>query len=486
VRAGQAYVEISADDGPMMQRLAASQARLRQWVAANNGNGSPLTRGTEASVMAGAQEGGGKGFLSGGFRGTDLFDSGLKFASAIAIAKIGIKDAQMFSRLFRGDMEGARKAAEELPFGLGEVVKELAGPVDGAMTWLIHRWKGVDNPDPENDAASTRANRERGGAVDLRNRYTTAVNDVDKALTKASLSARDYARYEVEGLKLAADQSEELLAKKLRLIDLDEKQKQAAKWNQDRAQAQSSITGAMDQYAKATLTAREFLAYQSRHMNMLSAEAQQWLAWQLGALDIEEKRQRDKKLGDFQTDFTAQIQALQTEAGVLRGVLDGFDVEVAKAAKALADASDTGLISFQDYCEQFDLLKTAMAELKAAREADALQKEGRTLADSLRTPEERARDELERYQKLRDAGVISDKTLQRAQRKTVADAAAAMPDVVKQTTTLGVRGTFNAAEAGRLGAAGGVSDRIASATESTARNTEKIAELTKTLGLNFG
>jgi len=47
-----------------------------------------------------------------------------------------------------------------------------------------------------------------------------------------------------------------------------------------------------------------------------------------------------------------------------------------------------------------------------------------------------------------------------------------------------VRGTFSAIEAAGMGA-GGVSDRIASATEKTAKNTEKIAQLAANLGVNF-
>jgi hypothetical protein len=49
---------------------------------------------------------------------------------------------------------------------------------------------------------------------------------------------------------------------------------------------------------------------------------------------------------------------------------------------------------------------------------------------------------------------------------------------------VGVRGTFSALEAPGLGA-GGVTDRIARASEETARNTEKIAVLAASLGVSF-
>ena len=65
IRAGAAYIEITADDAPMVRRLKESQARLRQWAAENSG--PALTRGTEAAVLAQGQDT--KGFLSGGVQG---------------------------------------------------------------------------------------------------------------------------------------------------------------------------------------------------------------------------------------------------------------------------------------------------------------------------------------------------------------------------------------------------------------------------------
>ncbi|MBE3096029.1 MAG: hypothetical protein IMZ44_02720, partial [Planctomycetes bacterium] len=163
VRAGAAYVEISADDSPMQQRLAASQKRLRQWVAENSG--PALTRGTEAAVMAQGREGG--GFLSGGFKGMQIAETGLKFATAIAAVKVGIKDVQMFSALFQGDMEGARKAAESLPFGLGEIVKELAAGADAAARWVALRSLGEGlAPGPYDANAAAGAKRIRDESVD--------------------------------------------------------------------------------------------------------------------------------------------------------------------------------------------------------------------------------------------------------------------------------------------------------------------------------
>jgi hypothetical protein len=478
IRMGGAYVEISADDAPMLRRLRESQARLRQWVAENSG--PALTRGTEASVLAQGREGG--GFLSGGFKGMQIAETGLKFATAIAATKVAIKDVQMFAALFRGDMEGARKAAEELPFGLGEIVKELSGPVDSAMKWLVFRIKGITE-DVSDRAAAAKAKRDRDEEVKQYNRGLEAIHQVDQALANATMTAQEYAKYEVDGLNLSRQAAEELLAKKLRLLDIDEQQKKWAKVQQERARGENLIAQVMDQYAKATMSARDYLAYEVRHLGLAANQAQTLLNWRLAILDVTEKQHAADKRNDLDTSFAANMRNLELEAGVLRGTFDAFDVEVTRAAKPLDEAMDAGLINFGEYNERLEKLKAAMAELRAAREADAAKREGQTLTESMQTPEERAKAQIDRYRKLLEGGDITGETYQRAVRKALEDAAAAMPDAMKRT--IGARGTFSAIEAAGMGA-GGVSDRIASATEATAKNTEKIAKLAANLGVNFG
>ncbi len=477
IRMGGAYVEISADDAPMLRRLKESQARLRQWVAENSG--PALTRGTEASGLAQGREGG--GFLSGGFKGMQIAETGLKFATAIAAVKVGIKDVQMFSALFRGDMEGARKAAEELPFGLGQIVKELSGPVDSAMKWLVFRIKGISE-DSSDSGAAAKAKRDRDEGVAAWNRYVNAVHSVDRALAQATMSAEEFARYEVDGLHLAQTEAEALIAKKLRLIQIEQQRKAAEKFQETRARGESLIGQAMDQYARATMSEREFLAYEVRHLGLAANQAESLLGWRLAILDVTEKQHRAEKRKDFDTGLAGTMRNLELEAGVLRGTFDAFDVEVTRAAKPLDEAMDAGLINFDEYTERLERLKAAMAELRGAREADAAKREGQSLTESMQTPEERARAQVDRYRKLLEGGDITGDTYQRAVRKALEDAAAAMPDAMKRT--IGVRGTFSAIEAAGMGA-GGVSDRIASATEETAKNTEKIAQLAANLGVNF-
>ncbi len=478
VRAGAAYVEISADDAPMMRRLKESQARLRQWVADNSG--TALTRGTEAAGLAQGREG--SGFLRGGFRGMEFAETGLKFATAIAAVKVGIKDVQMFSALFRGDMEGARKAAEELPFGLGQIVKELSGPVDSAAKWLVFRLRGIDTDDSADRAAAARAKRDRDEGVAQYNRYVVAVNAAQQAVDRASMSAREYARAEVTGMNLAADQAEKLLALKLRLIEVNEQQQAAAKAKANRERGDDLIGQAMDQYARLTMSERDFLAYEVRHLGLAANQAESLLGWRQAILDVTEKQRQAEQRGRFDASFAETLRNLQLEAGALRGTFDAIAVEEAKAAKPLDEAMDAGLITFEEYTTRLEQLKAAMAELRAAREADAAKKEGRQLTESMQTPEEKARAQIGHYRKLLEGGDITGDTYNRAVRKALEDAAAAMPETVQKT--IGVRGTFNAMEAAGM-AAGGVTDRIANATEKTAKNTEKIAQLAADLGVTY-
>ena len=94
VRAGAAYVEITADDAPMIRRLKESQARLRQWAAENSG--PALTRGTEAAVMAQGREGG--GFMGGTFRGMDIGGTGMRFAVGVQAARDAVRRTAMRAR----------------------------------------------------------------------------------------------------------------------------------------------------------------------------------------------------------------------------------------------------------------------------------------------------------------------------------------------------------------------------------------------------
>jgi len=431
IRAGAAYIEITADDTPMIRRLKESQARLRQWAAENSG--AALTRGTEASVLAQGQDT--KGFLSGGFKGMQIAETGLKFATAIAAVKVAIKDAQVFSALFRGDMEGARKAAEELPFGLGSIVKELSGPVDAAMNALVARLSGTWQM-----GFQVGGNRQEITAVvDQYNRGVAAIRDVDKALAKATLSARELAKSEVDGLKLSADAASELLAKKLQLIQVDEQKKAEAALAARVASESDTVAQARMDLAKATMTEDEYLEMEVRLLGYSADRTAELLAYRKELLRVQRE----------------QAAAAEREAGRVAAEQAGIQWEIDQENRAL-DELQRGL---------------------AAAKQDAA-----SLTESMQTPEERAAAQIEKYQDMFVSGDITGETYNRAVRKALEDAASSMPEVARQT--IGVRGTFNAMEAAGLGA-GNVSDRIANATEKTAKNTEKIAQLAADLGVTY-
>jgi len=431
IRMGGAYVEISADDAPMIRRLKESQARLRQWAAENSG--PALMRGTETSVLAQGQDT--KGFLSGGFKGMQIAETGLKFATAIAATKVAIADARIFSALFAGDMEGARKAAESLPFGLGEIVKQLSGPVDSAMNALVARLTGTWQMGFQVGGNK----QEIKAVVDQYNRGATAIRDVDKALARATLSARELAKCEVDGLKLSADAASELLVKKLKLIDVDE-QKKAAVVVKARAESESSaVASARMDLAKATMSEDEYL--------------------EMGV-----------RLLGYSADRTAELLAYRKEL-----------LRVQREQKALADQeADRVAIEQAGTQWEIDAENKALDELQ--RGVAAAKQEAASLVEAMQTPEERAKAQVDKYGDMLAYGDITGDTYNRAVRKALEDAASSMPEVARQT--IGVRGTFNAMEAAGLGS-GGIADAMLEAQRQTAKNTEKIAQLAANLGVTF-
>ncbi|MCX5683384.1 MAG: hypothetical protein NT049_06845, partial [Planctomycetota bacterium] len=285
IRMGGAYVVVSLDDAPMLRRLKESQARLRQWAAENSG-GMQVSRGTE-SALAG-QGGDAPTFFRGSFKGTELVEGGLKFAAAIAATKAAIADVRIYSALFRGDMDGARKAAEELPFGLGTIVKELSGPVDSAMNALVARLSGTwQMKDVYAGAVSKHDIQE---TVNQYNRGVAAIRDVDKALARATLSARELAKCEVDGLKLSADAASEFLAKKLQLIQVDEQKKAEAALSARVARETDAVAQARMDLAKATMSEDEYLEMGVRLLGYSADRAAELLAYRKELLRVQREQ----------------------------------------------------------------------------------------------------------------------------------------------------------------------------------------------------
>jgi len=108
--------------------------------------------------------------------------------------------------------------------------------------------------------------------------------------------------------------------------------------------------------------------------------------------------------------------------------------------------------------------------------------EAYNLTQAMRKPREKAGDEIAKYREMIEGGLIDPETYRRAIKSTIEDLAATMPEV-RDTTE--ARGTFGALGAAYLGT-GGVSDRIAAASEQTAKNTDRLIALTRELGVTFG
>jgi polyhydroxyalkanoate synthesis regulator phasin len=381
----------------------------------------------------------------------------------------------------RGDMDGMRKAAESLPFGLGEITKELGAAADEAakfvMTWLGHDMQGAYDP-----AATKKAEEDRARSAKAFNEGQKAIADTETALKKATLSAAEFAKVEVDAMGLSADQAEKLLGLKLALIAADERRKLGAQQQALIERGESAVGQAMDQYTKLTMSEKDFIAYEVRHMGLAENHAKSLLNWKLAILQVTEEQALAEKRQKFDVALGESLEAVKTRVAEIRGTMDALAAEQERALKPIYEAVGAGTISFDEAREKTDELKAAFGELRKAQEAATAKKAGDDLTESMRTPEEKARDEIARYKRMLDAGTISQETYSRAVRKSIEEAAATLPDAVKHT--IGVRGTFNAMEAAGLGA-GGVSDRIAQASEKTAKNTEKIAQVIKDLGLSF-
>jgi hypothetical protein len=428
IRAGQAYVEITADDAPMMRRLAESQARLRAW-AAQASQGMQISKGTEG--MVGGE--GGKGFLSGSLRGTEFLGTGLRFSAAIGMAKVALGDARIFTRLLAGDMDGARKAAESLPFGLGELVKEISGPVDAAMNWLTMRFTGLWQLGDVYAGKVSKADRQK--TVDEFNRGQKAIEDVDKALAKATMTAQEFAKYNVAGMKLSADATAEVLAKNLQLLAIEEAKKAAAEAKSRAKSDLEAIGSAQMELAKVTMSEDEFLAYQVTAMGRSADAAASILDLKKETLRVERER---KDLAD-QEAMRAEIEraGIEAESALL---LKGYDEE--------------------------------------AQHLAAIKQEAASLTAEMMTPEERGKAQVDRVKDLLEYNDITPETAGRAIRAALESAAGAAERIGPSVS----RGMFGGENAWMLGALG-VQDRAISAAEKTSKNTEKIARLAEAWGV---
>ena len=479
IRQGGVYVEISADDAPLVRSLAASQARLRAWVAQNQ---AQFTKATEGALSG---EAGGTRFLSGSFKGTELFEGGLKFAAAIGATKAAIADVQIFSALFRGDMEGARAAAEKLPFGLGEITKELGAAADEAAKFMLSL-AGRDMAGAYDSAATAKAARDRAAQAKAWNEGLKIIEAQADAFRKATMSARDYFKAQLESKGIGQEQVDQALA----IYDQTEAAKTAQRaLTAERAEAAGQGSrdleareGVSREYARATLSARDMVAAEVEGMHLSAGVAKEVLEAKLRILDITEKQAAAEKAAKLAASITESLEALKIRVAEAKGDLDSLGAEQERAVDNIADAVGAGTLSFSEATAEIDKVKAAYGELRKAQDEATGRKVGQDLTEAMKTPLEKAAAEIARYKAMLAHGDIGEDTYSRAIRKSVEEAASSMPDAMRHT--VGVRGTFNAMEAAGFGA-GNVADRILAASEKTAKNTEKIAQAADALGVTF-
>ena len=169
----------------------------------------------------------------------------------------------------------------------------------------------------------------------------------------------------------------------------------------------------------------------------------EWLQWTLQEIDAKEK--------------AAEAEAAEAEAA--RQTDEWLRLQLADA-KEIGDA--------------------------VARNAEEMVRQAEALEAAARTPEQAAREQIARLDELYAGGgpdaLISAEAYRYGTRKALEDAASMIPDTIQ--TTIGAQGSFSAFEAAAANTSG-LSDRIASATEETAKNTAKIAELCTKLGVNY-
>jgi len=353
-------------------------------------------------------------------------------------APLPLKDVGKDKALVRGDWEGMRKAAEALPFGLGEIVKELSGPVDAAFAAIVNRIKGLSPEDAYDAGAKKKADKERKESSAQFSRYLKAFNEADKAARRATLSARELAAAEVAELNLTADQAQKVLALRLRTIAGGEEKDAAEKRTQARERENDLLRSAQDEYSKLTLTEEEYAAYEVRNMNLSANAAQSLLGWKLAAIKVtkdQKKAEEDRRKAEKEAE----------------------DAERARA-KWADDAFDEALDNFKKLTD-----------------------EGQRVQQEALSPHERFEKERDHLKELLAGEFIDEKTYKFQLKKLLEDAAREMPDAVAQT--VGVQGTFSAFAAGRMGI--GPMDRMARGIDETAKNTKKIADLATQWGVSF-
>ncbi|HUU92199.1 MAG TPA: hypothetical protein VM238_13450 [Phycisphaerae bacterium] len=434
IRAGRAYVELTAEDAKFVEGLRRAETRLKEWVERNRwsiGGRGEVTRGGKAAGVGG---------LTGDLEALGVA-KGISAAKYIMAARLAMQNLEVISAAWAGDMKKAREEVEKLPYGIGTLAKMMAGPLDAAAQKWAFRIKGLSDEGvgaglfAGGPGLSKEGHEARTAAVEAYNRGVKAVEALQQAYRKATMSARELAAAEVEAMNLEAGHAGKVLALRLKIIEADEARKRAIAITAKGAEGDRLITAELDEFAKATMSERDFLAYQVRQLGLSEEKADSLLRLREANLEVTEEQKRAQEA----------LNALMAEA----------EADAAAWARSMQEAVDADQTR---YDEAYDLTQ------------------------AMRAPREKAGDEIAKYREMIEQGLIDPETYRRAVRATVEDLAAALPEAQRPTT--GARGTFSGIEAYRLGSGGGIDD-IAASNREIARNTDRLIKLTKELGVTY-
>jgi murein L,D-transpeptidase YcbB/YkuD len=225
------------------------------------------------------------------------------------------------------------------------------------------------------------------------------------------------------------------------------------------------VEAAIEKAARAASAARQKLT----DLKLAGAEPSE-IAAAMEAVDLLESQ--EVATAAFAETKKMFAEATEAATRALKESTDEWD----KHCKSLKDAAEA-----EERANEAADLGALESVIGFLEERNRLYQEGRELEQRV-NPMAKAKADIEEADRLLEEGVISGETARLAINKAVEEAAAGMPDAVARAT-IGVRGTFSATEASRMGY-GGASDRMVKAVEDSAKYLKEI-EAAARLGVCF-
>jgi len=205
---------------------------------------------------------------------------------------------------------------------------------------------------------------------------------------------------------------------------------------------------------------------------------------------LEKTAAAKKELTQVYEDFEAFqkfYENVEKTNKVLQEQIDTFGMAEREVAlfKLQSDAAEVPASYQEIYNEELEKTINLMDQLKGLEAKAQMKEDVKKIFEETRTPLEMYQKELEKLQKLMEAGVMDDELYGRATeaaQKRYDDALEKYEDISHDIVT--TLGTFDVANAPSLQAGGG-SDRLITASEATATNTREMLRELKLGGFRF-